>query len=441
MTAPTATGLPVASVPPETLLSETSRREDVAVMEWLTRLTAADQHHPSFRRWAVPLVCALLGVPALKDAAEGRGPGIPTVAALLVAFSVPLLWRQQRPILVFAITSTVSAMSLGLEADTASDVARVVALLNVGRQVRPFPLAVCTAIAVMQTSVSVAVTGGDDGPIPTYLRTPLVAIIQSALVAAVAAAGLVGRVVNAYVKALHERAVRMEVERDQRVRLAAAAERARVAREMHDILGHTLAVIVGLANGAAGLTEAKPRRGAETLRIIADSGRGALAELRRLLAVIGDDEKATAEGTLLAPQPGLSDLTPLLERVRAAGPAVALHSEGHRTDLPPSLQLAVYRVVQEALTNTLKHAAADTTVQVVITADDTAVDVTVEDTGPSLHVRMSDEGRGLVGMRERAALYGGSVTAGPNHRGGWTVHARFEIATTPASTSTEKLAL
>ncbi|MEV1085055.1 histidine kinase [Streptomyces sp. NPDC050211] len=435
MTGPTATGPPVTSVPPETLLGGAERRSDVAVMRALKRVVEADRNRSWVRRWAGPLFCAAFGIPALQDARNGTGPGVPTLLVLMAALCTPLLWRQQRPILVFALTSTGSAVAIALDANTGSEAARVLALLNVGRSSRPVQLAVCMGVAVAQTSVATVLRdeGRDIG-----LQAPVVAIIQSALVAAVAAAGLVGRVVNAYIRALHERALRLEVERDQRVRLAAAAERARVAREMHDILGHTLAVIVGLANGAAGLTEAKPRRGAETLRIIADSGRGALAELRRLLAVIGDDEKTTAEGTPLAPQPGFSDLTPLLERVRAAGPAVTLHTEGHRTDLPPSLQLAVYRVVQEALTNTLKHAAADTTVQVTITADDDAVDLTVEDTGPSLHTRVSDEGRGLVGMRERAALYGGSVTAGPNDRGGWTVHARFEIATTPASTSTEK---
>ncbi|WP_210585276.1 histidine kinase [Streptomyces sp. GESEQ-35] len=432
MTASTAAGPSASSVTPETLLGGDERRADVVVMRSLMRVVQADHNRPWVRRWAVPLMCVLFGIPALTDVQDGSGRDVPTLLVLMAAFCVPLLWRQHRPLLVFAFTSVVSAVALALDTATGSEAARVVALLNVGRSSRPVQLAVCLGVAVTQTTVATIMRdeGQDIG-----LQAPVVAIIQSALVAAVAAAGLVGRVVNAYIRALRERARRLEVERDQRARLAVAAERARVAREMHDILGHTLAVIVGLANGAAGLTEAKPKRGAETLRIIADSGRGALAELRRLLAVIGDDEKATAEGTPLAPQPGFNDLTPLLERVRAAGPAVTLHTEGrHRTDLPPSLQLAVYRVVQEALTNTLKHAVADTTVQVTLTADDTAVDLTVQDTGPALHARVSDEGRGLVGMRERAALYGGSVTAGPNDLGGWTVHARFLIATTSAPT-------
>ncbi|MFD3381784.1 MULTISPECIES: sensor histidine kinase [unclassified Streptomyces] len=434
MTAPTAPG-PGPSAPsiaPETLLDGTNRGSDVAVMKWLIRTRQADLDHPGFRRWVVPLLCAGLGLPALRNAANGIGAAVPTVVVLIVAFCVPLLWRQQRPVLVFALTSAVSAVALSLDADTGAESARIVALLNVGRSVRPAQLAICLGIAVAQTTVAVVVRGAEQ-PNEQFLQTPVLAIVQSALVMAVAAAGLVGRVMNAYIRALHERAVRLEVERDQRARLAAAAERARVAREMHDILGHTLAVIVGLAGGAAGLTEAKPKRGAETLRIIADSGRGALAELRRLLAVIGE-ERDTEDGRPLAPQPGLADLDPLLERVRGAGPTVTLHTRGALTGLAPGLQLAVYRVIQESLTNTLKHAAPDTTIHVTLTTDDTSVHATVEDTGPARTPHSpdpQDEGRGLVGMRERAALYGGSVTAGPNTNGGWTVDAHFRTTTTP----------
>ncbi|MFJ5264704.1 sensor histidine kinase [Streptomyces sp. NPDC088387] len=432
MTATTATEPPTSSVTPETLLGEADRRSDAVVMSWLLRARQADLNLPWIRRWAVPLICVLFGFPALSDTADGVRPGLPAMVALTVAFCLPLLWRDRRPILVFALTSVASAVTLVMDTTTGSEAARVAALLNVGRAGRPVQLAACLAVGVTQTTVATLVH--DNGQ-TVGLQTWVVAVIQALLIVAVAAAGVVMRVVNAYIRALQERALRLEIERDQRARLAAAAERSRVAREMHDILGHTLAVIVGLANGAAGLTTSKPERGAQTLRIIADSGRGALAELRRLLAVIGDDDKATAEDTPLAPQPGFDDLRPLVERVRAAGPSVDLHTKGHLTDLPPSLQLTVYRVVQEALTNTLKHAAPRTSVDITLTSDDTAVDLTIQDTGPSLARPGNADGRGLVGMRERAALYGGQVTAGPNGHGGWTVHARF--LTTSSSALTE----
>jgi signal transduction histidine kinase len=208
---------------------------------------------------------------------------------------------------------------------------------------------------------------------------------------------------------------------------------------MHDILGHTLAVIVGLADGAAALTEKKPERGAQTLRIISTSGRDALAELRRLLSVIGDEDDRPGDKPL-APQPGLTDLDSLLDRVRAAGPTVTLDARGSLTDLPPGIQLSVYRIIQEALTNTVKYAAPDTSVQVSLTAAPDAVRVTVEDTGPSrtpsANRPRAGGGRGLVGMRERAALYQGTVTAGPNAHGGWTVRAL--LVPSPQPNSPEK---
>ncbi|KUF18159.1 sensor histidine kinase [Streptomyces silvensis] len=432
MTAPTAArpSAPTSSGTPETLLGGVERRSDAAVLRWLMRVRQADLSHPWVRRWTMPVICALFAVPAVQQAADGASPGLPWMLVLTAVLCLPLLWRCRRPILTFAITSAASLVVLALDTATGAEAARVAALLNVGRSARPVQLAVCVAVAITQTSVAAFAQNQSH---TTGMQTAVVAIVQALLVAAVAAAGVVGRVVNAYVVALKERAARLEVERDQRARLAAATERSRVAREMHDILGHTLAVIVGLANGAAGLTTTKPERGAQALRIIADSGRGALAELRRLLAVVGD-EKATSADAPLAPQPGLDDLDALLERVRAAGPAVTLHTEGSPAGLPPGLQLAVYRVVQEALTNTLKYAAPTTSVRITITVDEAAVDLTIEDTGPSLAPGDDTESRGLVGMRERAALYGGGVTAGFNDRGGWTVRAHFLLATAPAPT-------
>jgi signal transduction histidine kinase len=276
-----------------------------------------------------------------------------------------------------------------------------------------------------------------DGQLDHFLQAPALILIMLLDVVAIAGLGVISRLVNSYITALQDRAVRLEVERDQRARLAAAAERTRIAREMHDILGHTLSVVVGLANGAAGLTENEPRRGADTLRLIADSGRGALDDLRRLLTVIHHEPGEPGTAPLLTPQPGLADLDALLERVRAAGPSVTLHTEGDLEGLAPGLQLVVYRIVQEALTNTLKHAAPDPTIQVAVCVDDDLVHVTIEDTGPHRARHTADRndgaGQGLVGMRQRAALYQGGITAGPNTRGGWTVRAVL-IPTAAAST-------
>nr|WP_328675638.1 MULTISPECIES: histidine kinase [unclassified Streptomyces] len=413
------------SVHPESLIGRTrlgdsEYRSVVRLLTWLGRVRAVDLAHPRVRRWGVPACYALAGIPALVRAGHDSVAAFVLMLAITAGYTVPLLWRRQRPVLVFALLVAISEVSLSLGVDSGSSATQLVALLNLGRFGAPGQLAIGVAYTLGQTAVSFIFFNGGSRLANDDASTSVLAFLAVVAVLSMAALGLAGKLVNAYIEALQEHAVRLEKERDQRAQLAAATERARVAREMHDILGHTLAVIVGLAGGAAGLAETKPKRGADTLRIIADSGRGALAELRRLLAVIHDDEP---DDTPLAPQPGLADLHALMERVRAAGPAATLHFKGELTSLAQGLQLAVYRIVQEALTNTLKHTAPNTTVEVTVTAAPDAVIVTVEDTGPHEAPATDEQGKGLVGMRERAALYGGQVVAGPNSRGGWTVRA------------------
>jgi signal transduction histidine kinase len=395
----------------------------VRLLAWLTSIQRAGQEHPRVRRWAAPLVCAALGVPGLVDSAAGADPGFPVALTVMIGFTVPLLARERHPFLVFAVISAFSmAEAVSGVLTYAHFLAQLIMLYNLARFASPVLLAVAVSITVPQTVVTI-MTFAPDRQIeridsPLAVTTDLVLCIL-----AVAGLGLAGRVARSYIMALEDQAVRLEVERDQRARLAEARERARISREMHDILGHTLAVVVGLADGAAGLAETRPKQSAETLRIIADSGRGALADLRRLLA--GIREEGPHE-TPFRPQPGVGDLGALLERTRAAGPDVGLHTAGDLTGLPAGLQLALYRIVQEALTNTLKHAASDTTVRVSLIAEQDAVLVTVEDTGPPATERdhpWEGGGQGLLGMRERAALYQGTVTAGPNSEGGWSVRA------------------
>ncbi|MFE9885761.1 sensor histidine kinase [Streptomyces scopuliridis] len=403
-------------------------------MSIIARLSAwrwADRSHPRVRRWGVPLFCAALGLPSVLNPAGGSG--VAEVLVLTVALTVPLLWRERRPMLVFVLTTATAALTAYAGslhgADASADIARVVALFNVGRFGTPRQLLIAVVISLAQL-VAWAVTFWSNGQLRFAVHPEPVVLLGMVTVTAIAGLGLATRLVNVVIAALQK-------EKDQQARLAVSQERARVSKEMHDILGHTLAVIVGLANGAAGLTETKPQRGAEALRIIADSGRGALTELRRLLAVVGDENDRPHDAPL-APQPGLADLDPLIDGVRAAGPSVALGTEGDLTALAPGLQLAVYRIVQEALTNTLKYAAADTSISVVVSVGYDMVRVVVEDTGP-LHAphsrrRSAGNGRGLVGMRERAAIYQGKVTAGPNRQGGWSIDAR--LLTTPPATTT-----
>ncbi|MFJ9626923.1 sensor histidine kinase [Streptomyces sp. NPDC101175] len=424
---------------PAALLNAPEHRMIVRLVGWSTRLHRADRAHPGVRRWGLPTLLAVFGLPALAEAVDGDGSGVPTVVALVLGLTVPLLWRERRPAPVFAIISVVSLGDMATGVMAGSNAGRLVALYSVARLGTSAELAFALAVSLPE-AVLTGLIISSYGPTSYLTQVPAMVIVLVVGTLAAVGLGLAGRIVRAYVAALEDRAVRLETERDQRARLAVAGERARVAREMHDILGHTLSVMVGLADGAAGLAETTPRRGADTLRIIAESGRGALAELRRLLAVVrADDEKP--DESPLAPQPGLADLDALLNRVRAAGPTVTLHTEGDLTGLTPGFQLTLYRIVQEALTNTLKYAASDTLVTVVITLDSDVVHLTVDDSGPATAPRKGDRsggGHGLVGMRERAALYGGQIIAGPNSRGGWAVRARLiPTPLTPAPAHTE----
>ncbi|MCX4767419.1 histidine kinase [Streptomyces sp. NBC_01275] len=392
----------------QALTSDPEQRVIASVISRLASWRRADRARPRARRWGVPAFCFAVGSDAYANPHNVSDPQLP----IILAFCIPLLWRERRPMLVFALTTAVSIVSLPLGVLTGAEFARVVALFNVGRHCTPRRLAAATGVTLVQL-VAWAYFFWRGRQLEYVTRPEPVTLM--AMVAVAACAALLA---YAYIDALKR-------QHGQQARLATAQERARVSREMHDILGHTLAVIVGLADGAAALTETKPERGPQTLRIIGASGRDALAELRRLLAVIGDDNDRPHDAPL-APQPGLADLDALLDRVRAAGPTVALYAHGDLTSLAPGLQLSAYRIIQEALTNTVKYAASATSVHVSIAADPGIVRLTVEDTGPPrTHARRDGTGggRGLVGMRERATLYRGEVTAGPNREGGWTVHA------------------
>ncbi|MDX3745814.1 sensor histidine kinase [Streptomyces sp. AK08-02] len=425
MSAPNAAVLAAVSDSRRSAPPSPDDAEQRALAPIITRVAGwhhADQAHPGFRRWAVPVFCTLLGGSEVFDA--DVGPSLPVKAALTLALTVPLLWRERRPVLVWAVITVVSVVVTSLGMLTGASGAWIVALYNTGRYATLRQAALATAVTLTQITVAGPLFWNAD-QIAQATRPWVVLTMSLVVVTAFACLGLSGRLVNTVIAAL-------ETDRDQQARLSAARERARVSREMHDILGHTLAVIVGLADGGASLSRTKPERGAETLRIIGDSGRDALGELRRLLAVIGDEQDPRNEAPL-APQPGLADLEALLERVRAAGPTAALHTEGELTGLSQGVQLAVYRIVQEALTNTLKHSVPETDVTVTVSLAASVTDrsgalrVTVEDSGPSRPRKAgpakAGSGRGLVGMRQRAALYDGSVNAGPNRNGGWSVRA------------------
>lgn len=208
-----------------------------------------------------------------------------------------------------------------------------------------------------------------------------------------------------------------ERERERRVTEAAAAERARVAREIHDVVTHNVSVMVVQAAAGREVFDARPDQASAALSAIEDTGRSALTELRRLLDVDGGDAETV-------PQPSLSRLDELVARVRATGLQVALDVEGTPRPVPEGVGLSVYRIVQESLTNTLKHARA-THAAVVVRYRGDAVEVEVTDDG--VGAQAPGDGRGLVGMRERVALYGGELDAGSVPAGGFRVRALLPV--------------
>ena len=224
-----------------------------------------------------------------------------------------------------------------------------------------------------------------------------------------------------YTRALEERAERLERGREVEAARARAEEQARIARELHDVIAHNVSVMVVQAAAANDVFDSRPERAREALRAIETSGRSALSELRRLLGVV------RADGAEYAPQPGLDRLDDLVAQVRAAGLAVAVSVEGARRTLPAGVDLSAYRVVQEALTNTLKHAHA-TRADVSLRFREDELDVEVRDDGEGRGNGNGDGGgRGLIGMRERVTAYGGKLAAGPAPSGGFSVAARFPL--------------
>ena len=230
-------------------------------------------------------------------------------------------------------------------------------------------------------------------------------------------------------RALRERgyrdlAERLDVGRDGDARTAAHGERARIARELHDVIAHSVSVMVIQAGGARMVMDSSPERAEASLRFVERAGREALAEMRRLLGVLDGD----ADPRALAPQPGLADIDALLSRTRASGVAADLRVDGEPTAVPAALDLCAYRIVQEALTNVIKH-AAPARAEVRVRWGPNALELEISDDGRGRGTGdAAPGGHGIAGMRERAGFHGGSIDAGADPHGGFTVRARLPLA-------------
>ena len=221
---------------------------------------------------------------------------------------------------------------------------------------------------------------------------------------------------------LRARAERAERDREEQAARAVEEERARIARELHDVVAHSVSVMVVQAGGVRRLLDPDQDRQREALLAIEHTGRAALTEMRRMLGVLRTGEVQTRP---LTPQPSLEHLDRLLEQVRAAGLPVELEVEGLPVPLAAGIDLSAYRIVQEGLTNTLKHAGSGATAHVIVRYFPEQIELEVSNSGVAAD--NGDSGHGLVGMRERVALYGGTLAAGPGDNGGYVVRARLPV--------------
>lgn len=332
--------------------------------------------------------------------------------------TLPLLWRRRAPSAVFAAIALAAFGQWLVARPTWADLALLVALYTVAATA-PRARAVAAG-AVLELGVVLAVLRWTHGD-------PVVGtVFLTGMVIAAAALGRSVQIRRAYLRSLEERAARLEHERDQQGQIAAAAERARIAREMHDIVAHNLSVMTALADGAAYAARSDPDQAVRAMDLSAQTGRQALADMRRLLGVLRDDADAER-----APQPGAGDVPELIAQVRAAGLPVTLAVEGSHEALPPAAQLTLFRLIQEALTNSLKHAGPGATAAIALRYGDEVVELDVSDTGRGA-ASANPGGQGLSGMRERAAVYAGEVEAGPRPEGGWRVRARLNVPREPA---------
>ncbi|MFI7012590.1 sensor histidine kinase [Streptomyces sp. NPDC050145] len=360
-------------------------------------------------------------------------PG-PLVLFLSLALSVPLLWRRSHPMTALTVMVAAGVVNSATGAVLQAALLQLFVVFNLALRARARTLLLGCALTMIPVVIGV-------------LRFPkgswdMQVVPQLWSLALVAALGIAVRSRQDYTASLVERAHRLEIERDQQARLAAATERARIAREMHDIIGHNLSVITGLADGGSYAAARHPERAGQALTAIATTSRQALTDLRRLLDVLNADDELPSAAPELTPQPTLADLDELLTGVRIAGLPVHLTQDGTPPlPLSAAAELALYRITQEALTNTLKHGGPHATATVTLTHTPTGTTLTVTDTGkggpPSPgHSGRGLTGRGLTGMRERTALYDGTLDAGPLPAGGWRVQAHLPVPPAPKEPAT-----
>ena len=363
---------------------------------------------------------------------EVRPPDLVAVLIML-AQTIPLAWRRRAPVLVLVVLTAAELTNLLLRYPPT--------LAGIGAAVALYTVAVHSTLA---RSLTVAFAYGLYGVVYGILFerwyddvTWQDWVTSYALLAAAWGLGELQRRRRLATAHLEQLNAQLQRERDLKARWAVAEERARIARELHDVVAHSVSVMVVQAGAARRLVDGDPAQARQALTSIESTGRQALAEMRRLLGVMRHDGEARPEeaADALAPQPGLADLDALVSRARDAGLEVELQVEGAPRPLAAGVDLSAYRIVQEALTNCLKHAgAAKAIVHLCYGREDLELQV-LDDGRGVVGLRDADRengGHGLIGMRERVAVFGGNLDVGPRPGGGFKVDARLPLE--PAGT-------
>jgi signal transduction histidine kinase len=376
---------------------------------------------------AVAVAVAVLSVVDLASSSAvvqpGQRPADALAYALVIVGSLNLFWRRRAPIAVLAVVTAVIVACYLREYGAYLSVLGLPALYAVAaheeHRWRAW-WAMITACVILMLAASVSLLDTEDG------FAYFTALSMVAFLAAGIGAGVLIRNRERIFVDTERRAAAAEADRLAEAERAVASERGRIAREMHDVVAHSMSVIAVQAAAGREIVHADPDKAAEVFARIESVGRESLAELRRMLGVLrtpGADEAS------LSPQPGIGDITAAVAQSSASGTPTSLIIDGDEHPLAPGVELAAYRIVQEALTNVRKHAgrAASASVRITYEPHALVIDVTDDGRGADTSLAGSGSGQGLIGMRERVDIYGGAFASGPRSGGGYGVRAVLPI--------------